>query len=193
MIKGKTAKKKECPEGQEINPRSGRCVKKCKENEERNPETGKCRKKKAELLKVNKFVAESNSGSDDPDITLYYPDIKDNDFQVKLANNMNFAIHKIPKFPIIDTVDDFNNVANKLCSTFETSLYQHFVSQYLSYKTPYKSILLYHGVGVGKTCSAITMSEALLLAHDNIEPMIWVIMPQALKQSFKSQIFETNI
>lgn len=190
MIKSKTAKKKECPDGQEINPRTGRCVKKCKENEERNAETGKCRKKKKELLKVNKFVAESNSGSDDPDITLYYPDVKDSDFQVKLANNMNFAIHKIPKFPIIDTVDDFNSVANKLCSTFETSLYQHFVSQYLSYKTPYKSILLYHGVGVGKTCSAITMSEALLLAHDNIEPMIWVIMPQALKQSFKSQIFD---
>lgn len=190
MIKGKTANKKECPEGKEINPRSGRCVKKCKENEERNPETGKCRKKKAELLKVNKFVAESNSSSDDRDITLYYPDVKDSDFQVKLANNMNFAIHKIPKFPIIDTVADFNSVADKLCSTFETSLYQHFVSQYISYKTPYKSILLYHGVGVGKTCSAITMSEALLLAHDNIEPMIWVIMPQALKQSFKSQIFD---
>ena len=47
MIKSKTAKKKECPDGQEINPRTGRCVKKCKENEERNAETGKCRKKKS--------------------------------------------------------------------------------------------------------------------------------------------------
>ena len=134
----------------------------------------------------------SSSASSPTSFSLYYPDLKEDDFPNKIARNMNFAIHKIPKFPIIENVEDFNNVADKLCGTFETSLYQHFVSQYISHKTPYKSVLLYHGVGVGKTCSAITMSESLLTAHDNKEPMIWVIMPQSLKQSFKSQIFDID-
>jgi hypothetical protein len=71
-------------------------------------------------------------------------------------------------------------------------LYQHFVSQYISYRTPYKSLLLYHGVGVGKTCAAITISEALLSSQTTTEPKIWVIMPQSLKNSFKSQVFNID-
>ena len=84
-------------------------------------------------------------------------DLNDDDFQEKISVNKNFLIHKIPNIPNINNIKDFNDVANRMCGNFETALYQHFVSQYISYKTPYKSILLYHGVGVGKTCSAITM------------------------------------
>jgi hypothetical protein len=137
---------------------------------------------------------ESESPSASPSsFDLYYPALKDPNFTKKIANNMEFSIHKIPDFPIIKSIEDFNQVSNKLCGNFETSLYQHFVSQYISYRTPYRSILLYHGVGVGKTCSAITLSEALLTPHNtNEEPMIWVIMPQSLKQSFKSQIFDID-
>ena len=180
----------ECPEGKEINPLSGRCVKICEKGKVRDQKTGKCVKDvKQPTFSVSKM---SSSASSPTSFSLYYPDLKEDDFPNKIARNMNFAIHKIPKFPIIENIEDFNNVADKLCGTFETSLYQHFVSQYISHKTPYKSVLLYHGVGVGKTCSAITMSESLLTAHDNKEPMIWVIMPQSLKQSFKSQIFDID-
>ena len=77
-----------------------------------------------------------------------------------------------------------------MCDEFEKTLYQHFVSHYISSRTPYNSFLLYHGVGVGKTCSAITLSENLLLNHtQNDAPKIWVVMPSALKGSFKEQIF----
>jgi hypothetical protein len=189
-VKDVKEKKEECPEGKEINPVTGRCVKKCEKGKVRDQKTGKCVKDvKKPSFSVSKM---SSSASSPTSFSLYYPDLKEDDFPNKIARNMNFAIHKIPNFPIIENIEDFNNVADKLCGTFETSLYQHFVSQYISHKTPYKSVLLYHGVGVGKTCSAITMSESLLTAHDNKEPMIWVIMPQSLKQSFKSQIFDID-
>lgn len=45
-VKAKVLANKECPEGKEINPLTGRCVNKCKDDEERNMETGKCKKKK---------------------------------------------------------------------------------------------------------------------------------------------------
>ena len=186
----KAKNEKECPDGKEINPVTGRCVKKCEKGKVRDQKTGKCVKDvKQPSISISNV---SSSASSPTSFSLYYPDLNEDDFSNKIARNMNFAIHKIPKFPIIENIEDFNNVADKLCGTFETSLYQHFVSQYISYKTPYKSVLLYHGVGVGKTCSAITMSESLLTAHDNKEPMIWVIMPQSLKQSFKSQIFDID-
>ena len=191
---GKCVKDKnvECPKGTEINPISGRCVKICEKGKVRDVKTGKC-VKGAKIEKIEPIITSKLSKSSSPtSFSLYYPDLKEDDFPKKISRNMNFAIHKIPNFPIIENIEDFNNVADKLCGSFETSLYQHFVSQYISYKTPYNSILLYHGVGVGKTCSAITMSESLLIAHDNKESMIWVIMPQSLKQSFKSQIFDID-
>ncbi len=115
----------------------------------------------------------------------------DENFEKKIAKNKEFSIHKISKFPTIRTIEDFNRVSNELCGKFETTLYQHFISQYLSYRTPYRSIMLYYGVGVGKTCTAITLTEALLSTKimDTTEPHIWVIMPQALEENFSKEIF----
>ncbi len=130
---------------------------------------------------------------DDQEFTLHYPDLDDPDFASKIASLKEFAVHQIPEYPPINSVEDFKNMSDKLCGIFETSYYQHFVSQYISYRTPYRSILLYHGVGVGKTCSAITLAEGFLVPHNTYqEPKIWVIMPHALKTSFKNQIFDID-
>jgi len=123
---------------------------------------------------------------------LYYPDLDDPDFTSKISYNKEFLIHKIPDYPIIENAKDFDAVSAKLCGKFDKMLYQHFIGQFLSYRTPYRSALLYHGVGVGKTCSAITITEALLSSQITSEPMVWVIMPQALKNSFKSQVFNID-
>ena len=123
---------------------------------------------------------------------LYYPDLDDPDFTSKISYNKEFLIHKIPDYPIIENAKDFDAVSAKLCGKFDKMLYQHFIGQFLSYRTPYRSALLYHGVGVGKTCSAITITEALLSSQITTEPMVWVIMPQALKNSFKSQVFNID-
>jgi len=123
---------------------------------------------------------------------LYYPNLDDPEFASKISNNKEFLIHKIPDYPIIKSVKDFDEVSNKLCGKFDKMLYQHFIGQYISYRTPYRSALLYHGVGVGKTCSAITITEGLLSSQITAEPSIWVIMPQSLKNSFKSQVFNID-
>ena len=134
----------------------------------------------------------TSSNEDSDAFQLYYPDLDDPDFTSKITNNKEFLIHKIPKFPIITNADEFNAVSSKLCGKFDKMLYQHFMGQFLSYRTPYRSSLVYHGVGVGKTCSAITITEALLSSQTNNVPKIWVIMPQALKTSFKSQVFSID-
>jgi len=44
---------------------------------------------------------------------------------------------------------------------------------------------------VGKTCSAITIAEGLLLNQNGYdEPMVWVILPSAIEAGFKNQIFD---
>ena len=119
---------------------------------------------------------------------LIYPELDDEHFNDKIANL--YYLYKVPKYDAIKNKTDFEEQSNKLCGDFEKTLYQYFISNYISSRTPYKSILLYHGVGVGKTCSAITLAEGFLVPHSMYdEPKIWVIMPLALKNSFKEQIF----
>ena len=40
-------------------------------------------------------------------------------------------------------------------------IYQTLVQQYLSYETPYRGLLVYHGLGTGKTATAISLAEGL--------------------------------
>jgi len=123
----------------------------------------------------------------------YYPDISDNDFKNKLAKIYEFNMHTIPPYDKIKSLDDFQKNSDKLCGTFEKTFYQYLMSKYISVRTPYKSLLMYHAVGVGKTCSSITLAETFLIPHSTYdEPKIWVIMPLSLKGSFKEQIFNVS-
>ena len=43
----------------------------------------------------------------------------------------------------------------------ELNKYQEFIGKYLDYRTPFKNILIYHGLGSGKTVSAINIYNVL--------------------------------
>mgnify|MGYP003324341495 CR=1 FL=1 len=49
---------------------------------------------------------------------------------------------------------------DELCNaSFELAPHQYFVKNFMSNNTPYNSILLFHGTGVGKTCSSLLISD----------------------------------
>jgi hypothetical protein len=51
-------------------------------------------------------------------------------------------------------------------------------------------MLLFHGVGVGKTCSAVTVAEQFL--EYSPQAKVIVLVPQALKENFKKTVFDTS-
>ena len=57
--------------------------------------------------------------------------------------------------------------------------YQQFIRDYMQLSSPYRGILLYHGLGSGKTCSAIIVSEQM-----RKERKILVLLPASLKHNF---------
>ncbi len=61
--------------------------------------------------------------------------------------------------------------------------HQQFVSAYLNKKTPYRGLLLYHGLGSGKTLSAISVAEG----HRDERDVV-VILPASLKSNFIHEI-----
>ena len=55
-----------------------------------------------------------------------------------------------------------------------------FVRNYLSFQTPYNGLLLYHEVGTGKTCSAISVCEEMrsyMLQINSFKKIIIVASP----------------
>jgi hypothetical protein len=123
--------------------------------------------------------------------TVYYPSIEDPNFSDKLMSLKEINVHSINKYDDITSIADFEKKANELCTGFDKSFFQYLMGHYLSYRMPYKSILIYYSVGVGKTCTAITIAENFLISHNTYEePKIWVIMPQAVEDGFKQQIFK---
>jgi len=68
-------------------------------------------------------------------------------------------------------------------TTRELLPYQKLVRDYLSIETPYRGLLVYHGLGSGKTCSAIGVAESLLS-----NKKVWVMLPASLQDNFKQEI-----
>ena len=122
-------------------------------------------------------------------IQQIYPSVEDPLFAEKIAHMDEFGIFKIQESEKVINKKAFEEKAKQLCQ-FEKTYYQHFVSQYISRRTPYRSLLLYHGLGSGKTCSAITIAEAFSTEQRLYNtPSIWIISRKALKGSFEQEIF----
>ena len=61
--------------------------------------------------------------------------------------------------------------------------HQKVVRDYLMIETPYRGLLLYHGLGSGKTCSSIAVAESLLSTKK-----VFVMLPASLEQNYKGEL-----
>ena len=69
--------------------------------------------------------------------------------------------------------------------TGEKYPYQKFVREYMRQASPYRGILVYHGLGSGKTCTAIATSEAL---YSTANKKIIVMTPFSLQKNFLKEV-----
>ena len=68
-------------------------------------------------------------------------------------------------------------------SEFSLLTHQKIVTDYLNIYTPYRGLLLYHGLGSGKTCSSIAIAEGLK-THKNII----VLTPASLRRNYIEEL-----
>jgi len=66
---------------------------------------------------------------------------------------------------------------------FEPLIHQRIVREYLNVYTPYRGLLLYHGLGSGKTCTSIAIAEAA-----KTHKRIFIMTPASLKMNFFSEL-----
>ena len=117
-----------------------------------------------------------------------YPELDDPNFNIKIAKRKEFFDTQYD-----GKIYDVKTQSEKMCnSDFELMPHQLFVKNFLSMQTPYNSLLLYHGLGTGKTCSAIGIAEEMRQYYKNIgssEKIIIVASPN-VQANFKNQLFD---
>lgn len=66
---------------------------------------------------------------------------------------------------------------------FSLMPHQKIIRDYMNINTPYRGILLYHGLGSGKTCSSIALAEAMRTNKDII-----IMTPASLQKNYKEEL-----
>ena len=125
---------------------------------------------------------------------LIYPEKEDVSFGAKLMGLKEFQIFKSQPLEPIKDINEFEKHVERSCGGFEKTIYQHLMQHFINKRSDHmsRSLLLYHFLGVGKSCSAITISEALLLDHtENETPRIYVVAPSALHKNFEEELFSS--
>ena len=152
-----------------------------REEEKKEP-----KEKPFELQEKEQWLKSIPLESDD----LFYPLFMDPDFQNKIANKTEFDI-----FRYDGTIHDVKTHAKEECEApFEISPHQNFVRHFMSLQTPYNSLLLYHGLGSGKSLSAIGVTEDMrkYLKQVGMQKKIVIVASPAVQANFRLQLFDSN-
>ena len=103
-------------------------------------------------------------------------------------NNRKIFTQKLTELfkPYRDEIkDNQNNIScdDKINTDFDLLTHQKIVRDYLNLYSPYRGLLLYHGLGSGKTCSSIALAEGM-----KSDKQIFVLTPASLKMNFFSEM-----
>ena len=139
---------------------------------------------------LKKELLESDYLTKHHDETPYlYPNLNDPEFNVKIATKKEFNDTKYDG-KIYESIKEQSDILAK--AEFELSPHQAFVKNFLSFQTPYSSLLLYHGLGSGKTCSAIGVCEEMrdYMKQMGIAKRIIIVASENVQDNFKLQLFD---
>lgn len=140
------------------------------------------------LIKIEKD--EYNDNLEHDENKNNYPTLNDPNFSSKIALFKEFADTKYN-----GEIGSIKDLANKMCKAeFELLPHQLFVKNFLSEHTPYNGLLLYHGVGTGKTCSAIGISEDMrkYMMQTSFKHKIIIVASPNVQKNFYNQLFDES-
>jgi hypothetical protein len=127
--------------------------------------------------------------SENPDQNQYlYPVLDDPNFNIKISQKKEFSDTKYDG--AIYNVEEYAKILKT--AEYELLPQQAFVRNFMSFQTPYNSLLLFHGLGSGKTCSAIGVCEEMrdYLRQMGISKRIIIVASPNVQDNFKLQLFD---
>jgi len=122
---------------------------------------------------------DNNNNIDILDINYEYPDINDETFMSNIYKKREYYFHKIPKRININEYDNIKEYRKDICSAkkFKLHNHQYMLSNFINPNTPYFGLILFHGLGTGKTCAAIAISENFKELVKKYNTKIHILVP----------------
>ena len=145
------------------------------------------------LLKCVSDKDRKDLSQDNDEFPYLYPNKDDPNFNIKIAKKKEFfdTRYEVHEDEDYEHIEEYTQ---KLCDNLEFELdpHQMFVRNFMSFQTPYNGLLLYHGLGTGKTCSAISVCEEMrtYLQQMGITKRIIIVASPAVQENFKLQLFD---
>ena len=152
---------------------------------------------KETLLKLNssKSLKKKTSPSSNS------PDNKSSQKNLPLINNSNnHSIISNPEYWVLPNRRAFINWIDRTFLKYKSRgvienqaqrdlfLYQKFIRDYIQINSPYRGILLFHGLGAGKTCASIAVAEAMKNHLPN--KSIIIMLPASLENNYIDELMK---
>lgn len=97
--------------------------------------------------------------------------------------------------PVAST-DALRTLRNKACESsqggFKLQSQQKFLRRMLSPDSPTRNLLMVHGTGTGKTCTAIQIAEEYILRPEFQDKKVMVVASAAVQDNFQVQLFDMS-
>ena len=92
------------------------------------------------------------------------------------------------------SLDTLKQLRKENCESkdFHLASFQLFLRRLLSPDSPTRSMILVHGTGSGKTCSAIQVAEEYILRPEFQDKKVLVVASSAVQDNFRTQIFDVT-
>lgn len=91
-------------------------------------------------------------------VSYSYPDPSDPELQKKIYEKREYILHRYDDRPDLNDYNDIKEYRENICArSFTLHDHQAMLSNFINPDTPYKGVLVFHGLGSGKCISANTL------------------------------------
>jgi len=136
------------------------------------------------------MVKEKNNNNKNKTINYSYPDPEDENFVNSIYKKREFQFHRVPKRKKMETYEEIEKYRDQTCKVeYKPRQQQAILSNLINPETPYTGVLVMHGTGTGKTCSAISIAEQFKDQVKKYNTRIVVLIPGPnTRENFKSEL-----
>ena len=123
----------------------------------------------------------------------FYPENTDKDFILNISKRLEF-FHLKSLFNITELSNKCpqKNILQSDPFNFELTNNQQFLKNFMDKKTPYKGLVIFHGVGVGKTCSAVNISKSYRNTFTKTDKKIICLVPKNIRGGWENTIYDPS-
>ena len=113
----------------------------------------------------------------------HYLDTPQIEYDPLYLNNRMGLLDSVQKMMEDIPITEDTGSCGKTTDNFQRMTHQEIIRRYINSYTPYRGLLLFHGLGSGKTCSSISLIEGLMDSKKVI-----IMTPASLQSNYRTQM-----